>query len=342
MKIIWLSDKIHYVKVDDDMYEELTLYRWHYNTKNNKIGYAQTKIFDQVNNIKRTVQMHRYVMGIPFDSPHIIDHIDRNGLNNQRHNLQFCTIAENALNRLAKNGAASKYKGVKLNNNPYKKWISSFGINYKMYFIKCCYTEEAAALTYDDYVRKHLKSSKFITENSCCFNFPNITEEKRVGILKAEKDIEFNYLKNQQSIYRNVVLAPKNNNGIILWRARKPYYLDNKRGMLGDYMSEIDGAMAVDYFIIRNNAENHCKLNFEYTEDDIRLIKSGERNPPKSYKEFSRSLVGVKKWHRGSWRVFLNDKEIGIYKNALDAANAYDDYISDNDLDLPLNFGENI
>lgn len=55
--------------------------------------------------------MHRMIMGAKDGEE--VDHIDGNGLNNQRGNLRICTHAQNMQNRAKhKNGTTSQYKGV--------------------------------------------------------------------------------------------------------------------------------------------------------------------------------------------------------------------------------------
>jgi hypothetical protein len=56
------------------------------------------------------VYMHRQVLGFPCGD---VDHKDRNGLNNQRHNLRLATKSQNAQNRTRTPGA-SGYRGVYL------------------------------------------------------------------------------------------------------------------------------------------------------------------------------------------------------------------------------------
>ncbi len=48
----------------------------------------------------RTIYMHRIIMDPSSDM--VIDHINHNGLDNQRHNLRICTHTENLRNRRPK------------------------------------------------------------------------------------------------------------------------------------------------------------------------------------------------------------------------------------------------
>ncbi len=60
----------------------------------------------------RIIQMHRLIMGDPPFLRAQVDHIDGNGLNNQRHNLRWCTKAQNRRNEPKRKGYSNKFKGV--------------------------------------------------------------------------------------------------------------------------------------------------------------------------------------------------------------------------------------
>ena len=59
------------------------------------------------------VLLHREILGLPriFDG-RMVDHIDRNGLNNRRNNLRIVNHAENMQNRPSHAGSSSRYRGV--------------------------------------------------------------------------------------------------------------------------------------------------------------------------------------------------------------------------------------
>jgi len=79
MKRIPITDDIDAL-VDDEDYDNLSQHKWYFSD-----GYA-------VRDHKR-VAMHRQIMGFPKGM--VVDHIDGNRLNNQRHNLRICTQREN-------------------------------------------------------------------------------------------------------------------------------------------------------------------------------------------------------------------------------------------------------
>jgi hypothetical protein len=93
------------------------------------------------------VRLHRLIMGVE-DSTLVVDHINRNGLDNRRSNLRIVTSQENRFNsrktHTLKN--TSIYKGVQKRRN---KWIARIGINRGRLFLGYFNTEEEAAKAYD-------------------------------------------------------------------------------------------------------------------------------------------------------------------------------------------------
>jgi len=126
--------------VDDEDFEEINKYKWTvHHSKRSK--YAVRDIYKDGTHIRR--RMHTEILGI---SP--IDHIDSNGLNNQKSNLRACTQKQNSMNTRSHIDSTSKYKGVSWVSK-YKKWRSEIYFNGKTIYLGWFDDEIVAAKEYD-------------------------------------------------------------------------------------------------------------------------------------------------------------------------------------------------
>ena len=91
--------------------------------------------------------MHKFIMGENSKKPHT-DHIDGNGLNNQRSNLRQCTNEENCMNRQPRKNCSSDYKGVQLNKLT-NKWLAQIKVQGKNIYLGLFGIEEDAGIAYD-------------------------------------------------------------------------------------------------------------------------------------------------------------------------------------------------
>ena len=86
--------------------------------------------------------MHREIMGVTTPTI-LIDHIDRNGLNNQKSNLSHVTVRRNGHNR--KDKRYSKYTGVTFNRGYF---VAQIEINKKRIHLGRSKDEIVAAQLY--------------------------------------------------------------------------------------------------------------------------------------------------------------------------------------------------
>ena len=125
-------------QVDDEDYEYINQWKWH--TQSNKV----TKYAVRTSN---KIAMHRVIMNTPKGLQ--VDHIDHNGLNNQKANLRNCTHGQNQMNR--KSSGKSKYLGVYLDKrNRTKKFRAMIRVDNKNIYLGSFLNEREAALVYND------------------------------------------------------------------------------------------------------------------------------------------------------------------------------------------------
>lgn len=84
--------------VDDEDFEYLNRWKWHAR-KNGQTWYALRSKSWRIQGKRYgiTIPMHRVIMGAP--EGRVIDHLNRDGLDNRRSNLRVTTFEENARNR---------------------------------------------------------------------------------------------------------------------------------------------------------------------------------------------------------------------------------------------------
>lgn len=95
--------------IDDVAFEEISRYKWHVLDSHPIIRYASRWEYSP----KRSIRMHHSVLNIHpkwlRDNNLVVDHIDRNGLNNQKANLRIATRSINALNSARSDNATGVY-----------------------------------------------------------------------------------------------------------------------------------------------------------------------------------------------------------------------------------------
>lgn len=127
--------------VIDTIDSDISRVKW-YAQKSLRTYYAVRHGWDKKLKKDFRVLMHREIMSCP--KGFVVDHIDGNGLNNQRSNLRICTSIENSYNR--KINIKLKYKGVVFNG---KKYIASIWFKKKRIHLGCFNTEIEAANCYN-------------------------------------------------------------------------------------------------------------------------------------------------------------------------------------------------
>lgn len=135
-----------YALIDDDDYELISKYKWHavkQPRKNFVIYYANSGIVGR---------MHNFLMR-PQSSKILVDHIDHNGLNNQRSNLRLCTESQNIINSRIAIKHSSKYRGVSWSNFS-QRWLANIICQRVRYHLGSFKNEIDAARVYDRKAKK--------------------------------------------------------------------------------------------------------------------------------------------------------------------------------------------
>lgn len=129
--------------VDDDMFEELNQFKWCVHKKPNTF-YAK-RILEGT---RRPLFMHHVLL--PKKEGYEIDHIDRDGMNNQRENLRYATHSQNIANCMTKRTYG--YKGISFDRSTVfrsKRWQAAIRKDQKAYYLGRYETPIEAAQAYD-------------------------------------------------------------------------------------------------------------------------------------------------------------------------------------------------
>lgn len=105
---------------------------------------------------KRTsVKMHREIM----DAGNLeVDHIDHNGLNNQRSNLRLASRSQNMMNRSLQSNNKSGFKGVSIHKKS-GKWVARAKVEGKQHHLGLFDNPLLASKAYEKFVK--IKFGKF-------------------------------------------------------------------------------------------------------------------------------------------------------------------------------------
>jgi hypothetical protein len=149
--------------VDDEDFALLSRHKW-WKLRSYIATYAQTKIGSHC------VSMHRLIMGPSSKKSQSIDHIDGNGLNNQKANLRFVSPSHQRQNtqkrKMKGKHPSSRFVGVSYIKTR-NCWVAGISFQGKR-ICKTRTTEIEAAKAYDEMARKMFGPN--------CF-----TNEKRIG-----------------------------------------------------------------------------------------------------------------------------------------------------------------
>ncbi len=132
--------------VDDEDYGLVAAYRWHV-WERKRPGrrtwgpYTQAEL--ERDGARAVIYMHKLITGWPRT-----DHINHDGLDNQRHNLRPVTVAQNTANQRPHAQGSSPYKGVCW-HRANRVWQATVKVNSKTRYLGCFDCEEDAARAYD-------------------------------------------------------------------------------------------------------------------------------------------------------------------------------------------------
>lgn len=135
-----------FVLVDDEDVEKISHYTWR--TSCHRKGHTTVYVVTDVRTEEKTIKilLHRLILNAPAGV--LVDHKNRNGLDNRKANLRLATNGQNVANRPGWVKSSSKFKGVYWDSSRLK-WRASIEHNGKKYSIGRFSLEEDAAKAVD-------------------------------------------------------------------------------------------------------------------------------------------------------------------------------------------------
>lgn len=171
------------IKVDDEDYPLLSRHRWVVE-KSRYTEYPRTTIWSSNKSQQGvTIPMHRLVFG-PIGHGKVLDHINADGMDNQRHNLrstsQSVNLQRSSHIRIGKSG----YRGVMDSKCKGKRWRAAIKKDKKYYHLGHYKTKIEAAEAYD-------LAAIILYGRECFRNFPKKKSYKKASEFVALlKEIE--------------------------------------------------------------------------------------------------------------------------------------------------------
>jgi hypothetical protein len=137
-----------YVIIDDEDFEKVSKYNWCL-AKRGIHNYAKS-----YSPGKKLTYLHRFIFNPPNGK--LIDHINRNGLDNRKENLRLCTHAENRCNRGKTIENSTGYKGVYRSYTKIERWVARISCgNIKSKDLGSFKTKREAAIAYNLAAKKY-------------------------------------------------------------------------------------------------------------------------------------------------------------------------------------------
>jgi len=151
-----------YAKVDPADYKRLQGYEW-ITKKGTNCFYAFRDGSGKKVGRKSVVYMHQEILKVPKGM--VVDHINRDGMDNRSANLRPATHSQNLCNSKKRRGTkSSKYKGVSWYKRTLK-WKAAITFKNKKIYLGYFENEIDAAKAYDEAAKKY--HGEF-----ACLNFP--------------------------------------------------------------------------------------------------------------------------------------------------------------------------
>ncbi len=308
---------IDYALVSEEDFERVNKHKW--------CIYQYPSRYKVVRAIinKKNVRLSHFVLGKP-ENRMVVDHINRNSLDNRKENLRFATLEQNSQNSTPQKNTSSKYKGVF-----YKKICNKWQAECKKYYLGIFAKEIDAAKAYDTAVYI-LYGKDGLTNN--LIKYEDTINLKIEDIIKTRK-------RTNNIDLPNYIYKSKTNK----------YFVEmtyNKKKYLSGYKDTIEEAIKYLDFCKRDIEEVNKQKELEHLNKEITRNSDGEAVIyiyNKNKEKILETIIDEELWYELSkvgWYLnnkyisgTINGKTIRLHRYLLDAPdNLFVDHIDGNPL----------
>lgn len=105
------------VLIDEEDIQKVNKYNWFVRIDKKSENRFYVETFSSGSKERKKIMLHRYIMDCPDDM--VVDHLNRNTLDNRKSNLRVCTQTENMQNRKAQKNTKLGIKNISIDKNKY-------------------------------------------------------------------------------------------------------------------------------------------------------------------------------------------------------------------------------
>lgn len=144
--------------VDEQDFARISQFKWFAHKPNGTTFYAARTLGNGAR-----LYMHRFILNVT-DPTILVDHEDRNGLNNRRNNLRKTGRKGNGCNKVAKKtNLYSPYKGVSFRHDT-QKFVAHIHLDGVQKTLGCFLTADEAARAYNAAAMEHFGAFALLNE----------------------------------------------------------------------------------------------------------------------------------------------------------------------------------
>lgn len=266
------SDYLQYDRITKEKYDEICRIKWHLSD-----GYARNGILGRLN---------RVVMGA-CKNDMVVDHINRDKLDNTSSNLRFATGSQNSQNK-EKRGKTSQFRGVSFDKDN-NKWRCAFIINNTK------------------------KTWSFDSEKHAAYWYDTVASKEGYMTNGIEKPSDFEEPKE-----RNTKLLP-----IGVYKKGDKFFVQYKNKYIGIYETIEEASSVYEELLQKDKDLKNQNITIERNKNNQLVIFTSKNEEIIVSDENYMDLVKYK-WHinnRGYVYGKVNNKLISMHKHVLNNNN---------------------